>query len=341
MINLTLLIPGLLGSFAGLMREDKPQFPAVETLLAKANIQRVPSCSFYQTLCDLFDLEKPAAGDLPIAPLSRLVDDAGRPDGIWMRADPIHLAAGRDGVVLVDSSSLSLSQHDAIILAAALEGLFLEENWQLEIPLSKRWYIKLPENPDITTVEIDNVIARDIHPYMPNGPERNRWLRLMNEIQMLLHNCEINKEREKQGKLSINSLWLWGIGQLPEILPRQWTRIYSDEPVAQGLAMLSSAQFSELPENARDIINGTDTIGKVLIASTAIQADSRNQDYTDWLQSIEEMERHWFEPIINFIRQGKLREVVIISDGYRFTFDRHCFLKFWCLRKSIVDYLAE
>ena len=338
MFRLTLLLPGLLGSFTGLPVDEKPKFPAVESLLARAGIRRTPHRSFYRCLCELSGLSGPDSSDLPLAALSRLVDGAERPEGIWMRADPVHLAAGRDGIRLVDSSSLSMTQHDAIIIAATLEGLFKEYQWRLEVPLPERWYVRLPQHPAITTWEIDSVSGRNIRPYLPAGPDSSGWLRLTNEIQMLLHDCEMNSEREQRGILPINSLWFWGIGELPEILPRTWTRLYSNDPVAQGLAMLSGTEFAQLPSGFSEVANNGDSGGNVLVACKDALSSSKKQDINIWLDSLEQMEQHWFGPILDAIRQKSLHELVIITDGHEFTINRYSFLRIWRRQKSIIDH---
>ncbi|MBF8269179.1 MAG: hypothetical protein HW386_888 [Gammaproteobacteria bacterium] len=341
MYNLTLLIPGLLGSHTNLTREEQPQFPAIETLLAKASVHKFPTASFYLDLSELFDLEKPAAGDLPIAPLSRLIDGLERPEGVWMRADPVHLAAGTNGLRLIAEPELALSQHDAIILAATLEEFFKEQNWKLEVPLPDRWYVRLPQLPAITTTELDCVIGRDIQPWLPVGPDRNFWHRLSNEIQMILHASEMNRERERRGELPVNSLWFWGVGQLPEILPRKWSTVYSDDPAAQGLAMLSGARFAALPESLQTGVNGLTATGNVLVATATRLSESIKQDFDTWVDAMLELEERWFEPVLSALREGQLTELQVIADGHQFTLHRNSLLKFWSLRRSVIDYLAD
>lgn len=338
MSRLTLLLPGLLGSFTGLPDDEKPDFPAIESLLSRAGRQRIPRHSFYSDLCELCALDRPDGSDLPIAPLGRLVDGAERPDGVWMRADPVHLAVSRDSVRLQDPASLSMTQHDAIIFAAALEGLFREYNWKLEVPQPERWYVRLPHKPAVTTHEIDSVAGKDVQPYLPVGPDSSEWMRLTNEVQMLLHACDINNEREQRGVPAVNSLWFWGIGTLPGILSRKWTRIYSNDPVAQGLAMLSGTEFLDLPENFDEAENGFESGCDVLLACATVLSGTNKQDINKWLEALGQLERHWFEPIAAALKRKQLDELVVITDGYEFTINRYSFLKFWRRRTSLIDY---
>jgi len=340
MSSLTLLMPGLLGSYADIPRMEQPPFPALGTLVAKAARRKFPAVSFYRILCELFDLEQPVGGDLPIAPLSRLIDGLETPAGVWMRADPVHLAAGQTGLHLADASALVLSQHDAIILAAALEDFFKEHGWVLEVPLPDRWYIRLPRLPAVTTTELDRVVGRDIQPWLPAGEDQQDWRRLCNEIQILLHACDVNHARERRGELPVNSLWFWGIGVLPEILQRKWTRVYSDDPAAQGLAMLSGARFEAIPESLLAGAGGFDATGDILVASATPPAGAIEHDFDNWLEAMRELDQRWFVPLLQALRDGALAQVQIITDGHEFTLRRHSLLKFWRLRESIVDYLG-
>jgi hypothetical protein len=308
-------------------------------LLAKARLIRFPVTSYYRDLGQLFDLNKPESGDLPIASLTRLIDGVERPEGIWMRADPVHLATGSNGLRMADASNFSLTQHDAIVLAAALEEFFKEQHWKLEVPQPGRWYVRLPQKPAIVTTEIDRVAGRDVRPWLPDGPDRRIWDRLMNEIQMLLHACEVNREREQRGELPVNSLWFWGIGSLPEILNRKWTRIYSDDPAAHGLAMLSGTKFEGLPDSMHYRVSGFAAAGNVLVASATRMYGNARPGLEAWLQSMEELERQWFAPILQALRAGALERVRIITDGHQFTVHRASLLKFWRLREPIVDYM--
>ncbi|MFQ5658888.1 MAG: hypothetical protein ACE5GZ_00570 [Gammaproteobacteria bacterium] len=336
--KLTILIPGLFGPFQGVTKEDVPRFPALESLLAKAGRKRRIGSTFYTSLCHLFGLEKFPGQDLPVAALTRLLDDQERPEGIWTRIDPVHLSAGREGLTLMDATLFTLSQHDAIILGAPLKQLFAGQGWMFEIPVAKRWYLRVKEHPEITTTEINEAAGRSVQPLMPAGAGQMGWARLLNEAQMLLHDSEVNREREKRGELTINSLWLWGIGQLPEILPRKWSMLISDDPVAQGLAMLSGTPFTSLQIDAEEIIHGADNTGEVLIVIVTAQAHSSYGDFCAWRRELEDLEHHWFTPIVKALEEDRMKQLTILTNNNEFTCTRRTLLKFWRRQRRLLDY---
>ena len=337
MDTITFLLPGLLGTYPGVAAADRPALPGIEKILSRGNTSHFQGRSYYEDLWEHFNLDKSETQDLPVAPVTRLVDGVDPPEGIWVRADPVHLAAGRSGLVMSPPSKLQLTQHDAIILAATLEDLFTERGWSLEVPITNRWYLKLPELPAIRTTEIDYVVGKEIQPYMPEGTDRNKWLSLMNEVQMLLHDCEINLQREGRGELPVNSLWFWGIGVMPDIIQRQWSVIYTDDPVARGMAMLSGTRCPELPGDISVMIGDPGVRGDVLIASTRLLSFTPD-DLEGWLAAITDLERAWFTPACDAAAAGQLKSVTIDTGDYQVLFDRRSSRRFWRFRKSVVNY---
>lgn len=338
MHTLTLIVPDLFAYIRGLPEEAIPRLPAFETVLAKGIRKEYGFDACTSRLCELFGLHKSVNEDYPVAALSRLIDDTEQPQGVWMRADPVHLSTSRDSLILTDPSALSFSQHDAIILGTSLEELFNEEKLRIEIPVARRWYINLPELPAMATTPVDEAIGHDIRQYLPSGPDKAKWIRLMNETQMLLHSCELNQEREKRGEIPVNSLWFWGIGRLPDILPRIWSMVYSNNPLAQGLAMLSGTSFTETPKCATEITGNADNDGEILVDLRDIPSGADNLDLRDWQEYFRKLEQDWFILILNAIRERHLDEFRLIIGGDEISFNRQSFLKFWLRQRSLSKY---
>ena len=204
--------------------------------------------------------------------------------------------------------------------------------------MPSRWYIKLSEQPSVLTTELNEVIGRDIHRFMGTGEGRQQWIQLMNEVQMLLHDCDVNSERENRGELIVNSLWFWGAGQLPDIIQRKWSSLSSDEPVAKGLAMLSGTPLDDLPETADEILNNTKVDQDVLVVISELQPHCRYWDITAWQDAINGIEKNWFSPLYKALQQGTLDRLVILSEGCHFTITRLSLSKFWCRQRSLLTH---
>lgn len=336
MPSLTLLLPGLRGPFEGLHKDAVPRLPALETLLAKARKRRSGYRTFYQQLCGLFGIEKEPGRDLPIAPLSRLVDNTGRPEGIWMRADPVHLKAGLNDLTLIDTTHVSLSQHDAILLGTPLHEVFEELGWVFEIPMAKRWYLRLDDYPRLETTEIGEVRGRDVQHLMPRGGDRPLLDRVMTEVQMMLHNNQHNLEREWRGEPVLNSLWFWGCGRLPEQLEAPWTSLVSDDPVARGLASLSGIAYAALPEDLNKLLDSAKVGDRILVVRDDLQVNVGYQDFLAWAEIMITLEKHWFAPALDALKTGTLDRIGILDTGKEFQAGPHSLKKFWRVRKSVI-----
>ena len=335
MASLTFLLPGLKGPFPGLPKDAVPELPSLETLLAKSRQRSKRPGGYYRQLCDLFGLEQQPGRDLPVAALSRLVDDTVWPEGIWMRADPIHLRPGMNDLTLIDTEFIPLSQHDAILLGTPLRDVFAGYGWELEIPMARRWYIRIDQMLEAITTEICEVRGKDIQQMMPVGRDRPRLDRLMTEVQMLLYNNQLNLEREQQGLLTLNSLWFWGCGCLPETLSADWSCVISDDPVAQGLAAFSGIPYESQLEGVGKWLEEIPH-GNILVVKDDLQVKTSYQDYSAWQEIMYDMEENWFEPALAAVQAGDLQRVTIITEGVEHSVTGLSLKKFWSRRRGVL-----
>ena len=284
----------------------------------------------------MFGIEREQGRDLPIAPLSRLVDDTQRPEGIWMRADPVHLRAGLNDLMLIDTTHIPLSQHDAILLGTPLHEVFTGLGWTFEIPIAKRWYLRLDDYPDAETTEISEVRGKDVQHLMPRGGDRPRLDRLMTDVQMLLHNNQHNLEREWRGDPVLNSLWFWGCGRLPDTLQVSWSMMISDDPVARGLATLSGMPLASPPDGPESLLENSEGRDSILVVRDDLQVHASYQDFNSWEKAMYELEDGWFTPLLNALKRGDLEQAIIITDDIEYKIGRHSLKKFWSRGKAVL-----
>lgn len=338
MRSLTLFIPGLAGPRVPLSREDLPSLSAQEYILGRAGHRKHDDRSYHALLAELMGVTVPEGRDVPVAPVTRLIDSEEHPDGVWMRADPVHLSADRDRVLLLESSTFALTQHDALAVATEVQQVLDADAWRLEVPFRDRWYIKLANPPDITTTELTEVAGKDIDPNLPKGLAATTWHRLMNEIQMQLHDCDINRERQARGELPVNSLWFWGAGELPDIPPRLWSTIYSDDCFLRGLAVLSMTPYYDSAGEFREVLDEMPDRAEVLVHLDHCRRASRYADLRLWQEGLLDLEAQWFEPLLRALREGELHRLEIRSEGYAFTLTPSGLKKFWRRPRSAINF---
>ncbi|MGH8566612.1 MAG: hypothetical protein ACREXU_01005, partial [Gammaproteobacteria bacterium] len=272
--------------------------------------------------------------DLPIAALTHLVDfDAGH-DGSWMRADPVYLRADLGRLRLLEGEQLRLTRDEALGLSDEIAGVLGEHGFALHIGRdSRRWYLRLPNVPDIVTRSPLTALGDHIDPYLPSGPERRFWHRLANDVQMVLHGAAINAARERRGEPPINSLWFWGAGTMPARTPVPWARVLADDALCLGLARHGEIAHGPVPGGACDLWTlGRSSLRKiegdvlvVLRPGACVQA-GQTAGLSDPLHRIEEQ---WFAPLLTMLQRRRLARLTFYTDARCFTITRAGAWRVW------------
>lgn len=336
---LTLVIPGLLGPW------PKPahtapsvnRLPALEKLLSRAQqapvsgptgpLKSTVGPNYETLLCHLFGL--PADAELPLAALTRLVD-CGQPEtGFWLRADPVFLQA--DMYRLVLHPAPTLSQDEADRLGAAINHNFAGSGIRLETPQPARWYLhcQKPPSPALRTTPLSTALGQDITSLLPSGPDARRWHALLTECQMLLHNHPCNRVRESQGLPLVNSIWLWGGGNLPASTPNPpYAELFGSDILLRGLARWTGSALNPLPDNGQEYLELS--AGNGLIVLTDLLPAVQNQDQQQWYALLQAIEQNWFATLLAALRRQQLETLNILAcDGRQFTVRRAGLRHFW------------
>ena len=336
MRKLTLFVPGLFGPARGALPGITPDVPSLEKHLRFGTSKSILTTGFIETLFQLYGFPK-TQQDYPVAAVTRLVDDHEL-EGIWMRADPVHLRPEREAVVLLDDSSFKLEKHEALIFAADLQQVFTAREIELEAPTNNRWYIKLKDLPEINTTPIYEVVGNDIHQNLSIGKNKVLWDQLSNEAQMSLHRCPLNTEREQRGELPVNGVWLWGAGELPKPPRKIWSSVFGDEVTTQGLSMLTGSPYEELPDSIESVVNQKGEQDNVLVVISFGLRHQQYCDYEGWQDFVGYLEKEWFTGIENLIKQKQLDELTLLTGKNTIIVKKSSFMKFWRRHKPLYSY---
>jgi 2,3-bisphosphoglycerate-independent phosphoglycerate mutase len=71
----------------------------------------------------------------------------------------------------------------------------------------------------MATVPPHDITGRGALDYLPKGEGAERLITLMRRSQEVLQNHPVNRMRVKEGKKPANSIWLWGQGRAPKLIP--------------------------------------------------------------------------------------------------------------------------
>ncbi len=310
--QLTLVVPGLLGPFAGDALIPEMTAPALLSLLNRAVPVHNASRDAFEWLFSRFGITKSQQGDWPVGPVAAQLETGNAREGYWLCADPVHLRPDRSHLILFGPEPLAIQQAEADALVQSFNALYQADGWQLFAPTPDRWYLRIPDAPHIQTTPLSQVIGRDIDAHLPSGPEARRWHGLLNEVQMLLHSHTVNEQRLAQGQPAINSLWLWGGGFLPDVQPPAESWGYSDNVLVKGLMQVAGMPAISSPGDALEHWLPEQLVrGPGLVMLESCQRALQYGDFGKWQQAQEQMERQWWQPLLGLREQQQLQSFTI------------------------------
>lgn len=337
--HLTLYLPGIFRA-PGNNGATGNSFRALEALLARAERKEHAAPSGYEDgLFALFGIRNESNADLPVAAVTRTLDMGVIDNDWWLRADPVHLSLERDRLILADAQRLDVTREEANRLVAEIMEVFTADGWLLKAPRPDRWYLKPARIPKITTTALSQVIGRDVHPFLPQGPDGKSWHTTLNEIQILLHTTTVNSEREQSGRLPINSLWFWGGGRLPRLQPVPWTQIWSNDPVSLSLAKLTGTRAENTPGGFDGWRKQANRPGEYLVVLDEAHRAALYEDTPQWNDVLRRLEQNWMQPLLQALKSGVVSSASLITDsGVNFSLTSRQARRWWRFRRPLAGY---
>lgn len=294
---LILVVPGLLAQPPQALASMR----ALATIAADAGKPHVQTGGLAKALFTALGV----APDTSVAPLALL--GAGRDPGedYVLRADPVHLATDRDHGLLAQTID-DLRAEDADALGRMLDRHFADDDLRFEIVRPDAWFARRREPARIATTPPDAVRGRAAAACMPSGPESGLWRRWQNEIEMLLHDHAVNREREAHNALPVNAVWFSGGGRVADVpaLPRAFV----------------TAPPSPLGDLARGIarVAGTDAADDVAHAvSRAVEAggDAVALAVLPRVVDVADLETRALAPALALLDARRVSAVRLVADG--------------------------
>ena len=317
--------------------------PALEQMLAKGRRRHAETESAEAWLCGHFGVDKQA--DWPIAPYT-LLADGGEPGGHhWFRADPVHLKLEGGRLVLAGGGTFSISQQEAESLTDSLNAHFCADSLRFYPLRPDRWYLRSETAPALETTELSAAAGRSIDTLLPRGGDAQAWRARLNDVQMLLHRHAVNEARENAGKPPVNSVWLWGGGTLSDAVSAPFDALWSQDPLAAGLAQAARIAARNLAEGAAGLLRASASEGVHLILLDQLRGAAQYGDTRGWRESLARLERDWFAPLLAALRQeriGMLSLHALGPEGVLSTeVTRGDLRRFWRRAKPLADFAQK
>ncbi len=272
-----------------------------------------PAAGYSATLCDAFGIKQQQ--DWPLAPLCAAAEGLDA-KGYWLRLDPVHLEVGMGGLLMRSPSNLNLTLTEAHALIADINRHWQHERLSLQAFSPTRWYLRSDEAPNLRTTPIDQMIGEYLTPGLPRGADARLYLKLINDVQMLMHTHPVNLARELAGQLAINGLWLWGGGVLPvsneaESKTNQtcFDHIAADDFETLALARWAGCRQITAPQSLATLKQSHRALVALSTPGANIQDDLESR--------LIELEQNWFRPALSQLTWGGIRQLRLDLIGQR------------------------
>lgn len=312
-MQLTLIVPELVWPEPDDRQTlDAVNCPALTALLARSRRTRRPAQSLEATLADAFG--QPAGTPYGAFRLlgETLAAQLAVEDACWVCADPVHLRFQQERIILADSGSIGVELAEAQALAGELNRYFGDVG-TFHVASAERWYLRLAGTTRLGEFDVpplSAVAGRRIERLLPETAQTG-WLRkLLNEAQMVMHGHAVNAERTANGRLPINSLWLWGAGPLP---PRDesaqnnaFDGVWSTLPLARGLARAAGTPMHAVPNDLGQLLANTAPGTHHLVVLDELLGPVHYEDGDAYAAALNALETRWFAPLRKALAGGKV-----------------------------------
>lgn len=322
--QLTLVIPRLLPEF---YQHAEIKLPALHKLMARTvTATSTVSQSNEKLLFSLFGYPPavPAnaseVAELPVAAVTGLADGLNTHENYWLRADPVEFRADLAAVYLLGNDHLLPEKYPATNQLQQLQQFLTLDDLQFYPLHPQRWYLESTTDPQILTATPAEVQLKNIFPYLPRGDKQAYWQKIFTEMQMFLHNTHLASNIQGQSMTGvINGVWIWGAGKLPQPFPVSWHKIWSNDPLVKGLAILAQVIRMDLPLHFASCLTQMET-GRYLITM------DQNMD----AEVLQRLEQNWFAPLVQALRKNQLSSLdLYIGVGQHYHITARSIYYFW------------
>ena len=306
-------------------------FPALEQVLSRGRACPVKSATANHLRSDFFGLESDKA--LPVAALTHVSDRKKtlKDDYYWLRCDPVTMRADMTKVFMTGHGIADLDPDERNEIENCVRAVLMEEELDLHTDHPERWCIALKEPLLFEFTPLDNALGRDVADTLPTHSEARSWRRILNEIQVALHNCPINIQRRQSGKQEINSVWFWGGGFIPRATSNGlFDTVYSNHPVTRGLAIINDSRLKKQSKAS---------LGNLRRDERSVLVDwvTASQYAEEGLEELEAL----VKPLLKPAGSGEISFTLFDGSGEGWLYDRSARLRFWRRKAQLGVALAS
>jgi hypothetical protein len=310
-------------SFSDRFARQPPRMPALERLLAYSD---VPSQSVTPAReLDTWQHELGQALGLtdmtcyPSAPLTWLGAGGNREPGTWLHADPAVQAISAHGLTM--RSSVAWTAQSFAVVESLVRDHLAADLMQLR-SIGEHAMLQIKTTIDVRTTTLFQASQMEIQEALPTGPSATSVRRVMNELQMLLHE---KFDTAVPDTASPNAIWLWGAGEIPSLAELELPSMWTNDDYTRGIYLAHGAAARCAPLSTVDAVLTQSQHSNLLAVVRACDP--------------EQLEKQWFEPLLHALDQGRLSTVDIYLDGWQLRAKRSLMRRMFARPRPLAEWM--
>jgi len=254
----------------------------------------------------------------------RMWGQTGDRPTVWIAAaDPVYLEPRMDHLCLHALRKSGIQSSDLRPLFDHLQTTLSEDKRFGFARLGSYGYLRSEQPISTSSVPAYVVDQREPGEFLPTGEHTVSHRNILSEIEMSLHEHEVNERRVSEGLQPVNSLWLWGGGMAPKTIIQPQPPLFSDDPLLAGYWESATAVSDVWPgsfaECAEASLHG-------FVAVTP-ENDLRHETMQGYLRELREL----------LLSDRVSRLILLFRDGLRADVRRSQTLKFWRRDNELLD----
>lgn len=257
----------------------------------------------------------------------RLWGQTGERPTHWIAAaDPVYLEPQLDRLYLHELRYGSVPVEQMRSLIDHLQATLADGGTCGFVRLDS--YSYLSAHTPIATAAVPAYVVDQQVPthFLPTGDDAASYRNLVSEIEMALHEHEVNERRVAAGEQPVNSLWLWGGGIAPEQMIRRQPPLFSDDALLTGYWYSATGDTSPWPGDIASCLQAS-------VAGFVAATPEFNDDPALLERCLLELRAA--------LRSGRLsRLILLFRDGVRADVRRLHGLRFWRRKSELLEAIA-
>lgn len=297
--------------------EGATRWPRLARLAGRGSVARrqfgAGQDALHAAVLDALQLND-AASEYPSAAVIRTGLTGEPASGFWLRAQPIHFAAGLDRLTTVPlhgAARMSIAERDA--LAPTFIDHLQSTGFELHAGADGEWLLRSEAPLQVETVSPEFAATNPGEQILPRGRDAGGLRRLMTELQMLLHEHPVNTRRQARGLPALNAIWVHGEGMLSDVKAQSLPEAYGDDAYLRGVYRLHTQSVRSLPASPAELLPAIKQ-PRLAVVDVADPATFESQ---------------WLEPCSRALMAGNIARLTVMFDEWQVTARRGDMFKFW------------